>query len=452
MKRMMTGSFLLVTMLAAGFAQAQTSDFEYHGYMRSGIGFSQGGTDQVCYKAPKAGSKARLGNECETYIETNFVKVHGNKEDAYFTSNVNVAIVSDAHRDWEPTTAVFNPGTNTNSQALTLSLREAYASGHNLFSKGGMSVWAGKRFYKRHDLHMFDYYIIDNTGPGAGIENINAGFSKLHFAVLRNIPNSADGPAQTNLDLRLSDIAVGPGSLETIFIHGTAGKRGHAKGVDNWEAISGNQLAVIYANGLFGGNNKIVLQYGQGLFGGSAAGRETTLNSWGGGESQQIVKGDSAMLDSRKKSSTLRLSEQLVTNGDTISSETVLIYQSTNFGDAKDADGNKVRDLKELTVGTRPIYHLNKNAAVALEYAYTNVTDAIKPVGTSTEWNDATLHKFTLAPQLTADKGYWARPQIRLFATYAMWNKEAKGLVATGDVYDNDESGFSTGAQLETWW
>ncbi len=451
MKRMMTGSFLLVAMLAAGSAQAQTSDFEYHGYMRSGIGFSRGGTDQACYKAPKAGYKARLGNECETYIETNFVKVHGNKDDAYFTSNVNIALVSDAHRDWEPTTAEFTPATNSNKQALTLSLREAYASGHNLFGKGGMSFWAGKRFYKRHDLHMFDYYIIDNTGPGAGVESINAGFSKIHFAVLRNIPNTA-GPAQTNLDLRFSDIAIGPGSLEAILINGTAGNRGHATGKENWEAISGNQLALIYANGLFGGNNKVVLQYGQGLFGGSAAGRESTLNAWGGWGSQDIGKGDKTTLDSRKKSSTLRLSEQLVTNGDTISSESVLIYQSTSFGDAKDATGKKVKDLKELTIGTRPIYHVNKNAAVALEYAYTNITDALPPAGTSTEWNDATLHKLTLAPQLTADKGYWARPQIRLFATYAMWNKEANGQVATGDVYDNDENGFSTGAQLETWW
>jgi maltoporin len=445
---MMTGSFLLLAVLASGSAVA--SDFEYHGYMRSGIGFSRGGTDQVCFKAPKAAYKARLGNECETYIETNFVKVHGDKESAYFTSNVNVALVSSAHRDWEPTTAEFNPGTSSNSQAFTLSLREAYASGHNLFSKGGMSAWVGKRFYKRHDLHMFDYYIIDNTGPGAGVENIDAGFSKVHFAVLRNIPNSADGPAQTNLDLRLSDIKAGPGSLETILIHGTAGTRGHDSGVEKWEAISGNQLALIYGYNLLGGSNKIVLQYGQGIFGGSAAGRESTLNAWGGWGSQEIGKGDSTTLDSRKKSSTIRLSEQLVTNGETFSSESVLIYQSTSFGDAKDAAGSKVKDLKELTVGTRPIYHLNKNAAIALEYAYTNITDAIAPTVANNEWNDATLHKITLAPQLTADKGYWSRPQIRLFTTYAMWNKEANA--ASGGVYGKDKSGFTTGAQLESWW
>lgn len=236
-----------------------------------------------------------------------------------------------------------------------------------------------------------------------------------------------------------------------MLIHGTAGKRGNDSGIEKWEAISGNQLAFIYVNGLLGGTNKVVLQYGQGIFGGSAAGRESTLNSWGGWGGREIGKGDEKTLDARKKSSTIRVSEQLVINGDTISSESVLIYQSTNFGDAKDSSGNTVKDLKELTIGTRPIYHVNKNAAVALEYAYTNVSDALEPDGTNNEWNDATLHKLTLAPQLTADKGYWARPQIRLFATYAMWNDEAKGKIGDG-VYANDKSGFTTGAQLETWW
>lgn len=438
--------------LSAGSALADDS-FEYHGYMRSGIGFSRGGTDQVCYKAPKVGYKHRLGNECETYIENILQKNYGKKDEAHFVSVVNVALVSSAHRDWEPTDASFNTNTNSNSQEFTLSLREAYAAGRNLWGKDSMSPWAGKRFYKRHDIHMLDYYILDNAGPGAGVENINLGFSQLHLAVLRNIPadKTVDGPAQTNIDVRLSDISAGPGKLETVLIHGSAGKRGYSTGAEKWEAMSGNHLALFYNYPLLGGFNKIGLQYGQGLFGGNGAARESTLNAWGGWGSQNVTKGDTATRDARKKSSSLRLTEQLVTGGPTISSEWALVYQSTNFGDAKDANGEKVKDLKELTFGTRPIYHVNKHYAVAAEYGYTNVSDVIAPTGTSKEWEDATLHKFTLAPQFTADTGYWARPQIRFFATYAMWNKEAKGTIGEA-VYANDENGFSTGAQLEAWW
>lgn len=455
--RIITGSLIFLAMIAGGTALAE--DFEYHGYMRSGIGFSRGGTDQVCFQAPGASYKARLGNECETYIENKFTKIHGKKEDAHFTSTVNVAMVSSAHRDWEPTNAEFDDVKNENSHEFVLSLREAYAAGHNLFGKDSMSPWAGKRFYKRHDIHMLDFYLLDNAGPGAGMEDIGLGFAKLHAAVLRNIPNnkSVDGPAQTNLDLRLSDINVGHGKVETVLIHGNAGKRGYATGTEKWEAMSGNHLALIYSYDLLGGFNKIALQHGTGLFGGSVANtatstkRDNTMNAWGGWGSQNVAKGDSNSRDARKKSSTLRFSEQLVTSGTTVSSEWALLYQSTNFGNAKDFAGNKAKDLKELTLGARPMYHLSKTSAVALEYAYTNVSDILPSSSAANKWEDVTLHKITLAPQFTADTGYWARPQIRLFATYAKWNKEAKGSIG-GPVYANDENGFSTGAQLEAWW
>ena len=40
---------------------------EFHGYFRSGIGANNNGGDQQCFKLPGAGSKFRLGNECEAY-------------------------------------------------------------------------------------------------------------------------------------------------------------------------------------------------------------------------------------------------------------------------------------------------------------------------------------------------------------------------------------------------
>lgn len=41
------------------------------------------------------------------------------------------------------------------------------------------TIWAGKRFYQRHDVHMIDFYYWDISGHGAGIENIDLGFGKL---------------------------------------------------------------------------------------------------------------------------------------------------------------------------------------------------------------------------------------------------------------------------------
>ncbi len=50
----------------------------------------------------------------------------------------------------------------------------------------GSTLWAGKRFYQRHDVHMIDFYYWDISGPGAGLENVDLGFGKLSLAATRN--------------------------------------------------------------------------------------------------------------------------------------------------------------------------------------------------------------------------------------------------------------------------
>ena len=50
----------------------------------------------------------------------------------------------------------------------------------------GADIWAGKRYYKRHDVHINDYYYWDVSGPGAGIEDIDLGFGKASIAWMRN--------------------------------------------------------------------------------------------------------------------------------------------------------------------------------------------------------------------------------------------------------------------------
>ena len=46
--------------------------FRFHGYLRSGFGVDGSGKGQQPFKVPLAGSKYRLGNEAETYLETTF--------------------------------------------------------------------------------------------------------------------------------------------------------------------------------------------------------------------------------------------------------------------------------------------------------------------------------------------------------------------------------------------
>jgi hypothetical protein len=49
-----------------------TPGFRFHGYLRSGFGVDENGKGQQPFIAPLAGSKYRLGNEAESYLESTF--------------------------------------------------------------------------------------------------------------------------------------------------------------------------------------------------------------------------------------------------------------------------------------------------------------------------------------------------------------------------------------------
>ena len=38
------------------------------------------------------------------------------------------------------------------------------------------TFWIGNRYYKRHDVHMADFFYWDPSGEGAGIEDVDIGF------------------------------------------------------------------------------------------------------------------------------------------------------------------------------------------------------------------------------------------------------------------------------------
>ena len=73
------------------------------------------------------------------------------------------------------------------------------------------------------------------------------------------------------------------------------------------------------------------------------------------------------------------------------------------------------------------------------------------------------LTKLTGALALAAAKGFWARPELRLFATWAVWDENAaKSTVDSGQLYTNPIpnsdpsvyklSGMVVGLQAEAMW
>lgn len=203
----------------AGTAQAASLDFS--GYARSGIGGTSGGGDQACFQARGAGAKYRLGNECDTYAELGFGSTLYEEADTRFRFESRVAYASQQRNDWE----------SVNDDDTHLAFREANVQATGVIeSLPEATVWAGKRFYQRHDIHMNDYYYWDVSGPGGGIENIDLGVGRLSLAWLRN--GSSDeafpGGERNNLandifDIRLAGLETNPGgSLELGYDYGSA--------------------------------------------------------------------------------------------------------------------------------------------------------------------------------------------------------------------------------------
>lgn len=163
---------MLATLVSSALLSTSALAVDFHGYARSGIGWTSGGGEQSAFTVNGGGSKYRLGNEAETYAELKLgQELYKNGEKSIYLDS-NVAYSVNQQVDWEAT----NPA-----------LREINVQFKNFAdSLPGATLWAGKRFYQRHDVHMNDFYYWDISGPGAGVENIDVGFGKLSLAVTRN--------------------------------------------------------------------------------------------------------------------------------------------------------------------------------------------------------------------------------------------------------------------------
>lgn len=427
----------LAVAVAAGVMSAQAMAVDFHGYARSGIGWTGSGGEQQCFQATGAQSKYRLGNECETYAELKLGQEVWKEGDKSFYFDTNVAYSVSQQNDWESTSPAF---------------REANVQGKNLIDwLPGSTIWAGKRFYQRHDVHMIDFYYWDISGPGAGIENIDLGFGKLSLAATRSSESGgsatfADRDALGNriydnivpndvFDVRLAQMEINPGGTLELGVD-----YGHTNVPDNYylqpdASKDGWMLTAEHTQSMLKGYNKFVLQY---------ATDAMTSNGKG------VPQGGSINNDG---SLWRVLDHGAISLGDSWDLMYVGMYQDINL------DNNN--GTKWWTVGVRPMYKWTPIMSTLLEVGYDNVES--QKTG-----DNNNQYKITLAQQWQAGDSIWSRPAIRVFATYAKWDEKwgyANGDSGTGFTPgvayndtsaktfsrgDNDEWTF--GAQMEIWW
>lgn len=388
--------------------------FQYSGYLRSGFGINGKGGQLIPFQAPGAFAKYRLGNEPDTYGELGFTNnwLNSSADGATFSTTVRVSVASRNNNNYD--------------NSVQFRVREAYAEAKNVIAAApGMSFWAGNRFYDRHDIHINDFFFFDTSGLGGGFQDLKVGPGKLAVTFMGGSSDANDAQvlslgkrAKKQLDFRYRGIELPDSSRLSLWTDLVA----ESPTTPGGDSVLGLDLGVMHEKNILGGFNKAMVQFGQGsgMF----------FNSYlGGGESNE----DKWMLRV-----TELLQGQLAPR---LSLMGTAVYQYIH----NDDDNSE----QWISVGARPIYSFTQYISLATELGIDNTRQG------ASDAESKTLAKFTVAPQISAGSGFWARPTLRAFATVAFWSDSAKGQIGTegaGGGYATDTTGTSFGVQLESWW
>jgi maltoporin len=407
--------------------QEQLGTFEFHGYFRSGYGLNSKGGSQVAFQAPGADAKYRLGNEAETYGELIFVNNWLNPEHSSDKAWLKTEVMVEANTTNSATYANF-PNNTGNDQ---FRLREAFVrAGHILQSQPDAKFWAGERYYRRQHIEINDFYPLDVSGYGGGVEDFDVGIGKLAVAFLAgarpDIVTQNGNYAKNNIDVRLYDIRAPFGRVGLWFDYA------HAKG-GTTQTGSVIPTADGYAFGLrfqrlewLGGYNTFSVQYGKG----AASNFSTSID-----DPNPFLKSSERLLITE---------HLLIQPNDRFAVMPIFIFQRKRDGQP----GHGFNDWASF--GVRPQVFFTKYISLAFEGGFDH-TEGFVTTQTGDRQFDGWLRKFTIAPQIGAGRQFFSRPVLRAFLTYASWSNGFRGLVG-GVPFQDRTSGLTYGLQAETWW
>ena len=448
--------------------------FEVHGYARAGAGRSSNGGEQVSFylpntgDSPTAGPGYRLGNETDNYLELAMdVRAYDKGKTSFKLHFRPTFRQYYGARDASEDAGGQVDGSTLATGNQMVYLRETWGEATGVFGRNNAfedaTAWIGRRFYQRQDLHLRDQWFWNDSGDGVGIENINVGVGKLHYAYIQHDKNNVDGNGVHPLsnwgemptglvvashDLRLSDLNPWKGASVTLGMqYNVVSSRAQvqnpntawtwsntAAGVTTNPTNSGFQVSGLWSqSNVVGGDNKVFATYGNGnTFYNFYNPEINTHNKWWHVMEMYYLK-PVAKLEMQG----------------------VVQYRRQIQGGQSDATGWNHQDW--FSAGVRPVYFFTQHVSLAGEVGYDQLRFSNEPT-------HRFLVKKTLALQVSPQASYWSRPVLRLFVTNANWNVLANswGAVDAGqfstqganssNVYSGKTSGTTYGAQIEAWW
>ena len=407
--------------------EEQAKAFEFHGYFRSGYGLNSEGGQQVAFQAPGADAKYRLGNETETYGEFIFVDNWLNPRRSSDKAWIKTEVMIEANTSNSATYANF-PNGDGNDQ---FRLREAFVQAGNLVDfQPNAKFWAGDRYYRRQHIEIDDFYPLDMSGYGGGVEDWNLRIGKMSVAYLGgarpDIVTQYGNYAKSNIDVRFYDLK-GPVGLFGVWFDYANAKGGTTPAgtviptTDGWAIGLRHQQLEWH-----GGYNAFSVQFGKG----AASTFNTSLDD---------------PTPYLKNSEKLLIAEHLLFQpNQRFAIMPIFLFQRSRDG----VPGHGFNDW--VSFGARPEVFFTRYLSLAFEAGFDH-TEGFVTTNTGNTNFDGWLRKFTIAPQLGAGREFFSRPVLRAFLTYANWSNGFRGLVG-GIPFEDRTSGLTYGVQAETWW
>jgi maltoporin len=452
--------------------------------MRSGLNYGSQSGNAFCFGNGNQGHLlGRLGDECDTYAEISLSQEVYNKANNKFTVHTLVAYgTNESYWDeqgnsWQGVGAGGDRAGEDGTSAWhgqRLSFREAYV---DYEMPSGITLWAGKRFYQRKDIHIMDFYYLNNSGTGFGVENIGVGnLGSLSFAIIKQqvdlgdldykllkYDKNGDPLRNDNGELQYADVKspyVGygwPDDKRSNSAMNSYKLDARWNGIPMWSDAT-LDIAFIYAWQKMSKAQKDLYHNNTGFLGFI---EWTQGNFFGGFNKLSFAYGTDAFDYAGVLNGGNHLGDNVIPYNEDGSGfrfiDWGVIEQSKwNFGYAVLFAHKHARNAywshpsgNDWALVLRPSFKWSDYTSTVLEFGFTNQKN--------TGWNGwatpnkdrVSATKLTLAQQWSPATHFWARPSIRVFGTWL-----------AGDLMRHEYTGLShtkqheyiLGAQVEAWW
>ena len=423
-------STLAALVMSSMSAMAANTDFGMNGYIKSGLLMNTDGTRVNSIGLLDYG-KFRLGNEQNTKIELLPTMKITTDAGSWAKVRANLTHETNCTADWNC----------SDGDDHEIQYREGYVEMGNLAFAPDAVFWAGKRYSSSNTSnHQYDWEYVQYNGTGGGVDKIDVGFAKMDIGLYAFMPGDRNNedPTDTEIQGYSDDFSV------NLWLKGIGGSKfdfqivSHKMEEHSWHkgaAEDGIGLTGMYSfdgfYGMDGGYSRIVVQHGEGLAAGDSLGK----NGWGFANSEDT------------KSSRI-VFDGLANVSDNWEVSTFAFYQTdSDYSPWSDWSNNATEgnDRDIWAIGFRPHNQISENFAMQYEVGYEYI-DEDKDGGAK-----GGMLKATIAPTIMLETGFWARPQIRAFVTYAEWDEDAAGKIDSGYTRDGATDTLNFGVQAEVW-